>query len=174
MYHLRLLSACVILTFVAADARAQACKEPPRNPQIMQIRADGGAPQFVDNRCPGVSGSRNGDLCSSAGERPEIQFILTGSAASDWRFVRMELSSNGSDWGAPALPAGVLADFDFASASDQARGIPSARVDGNRMIVANDNCNRFEVHYRLVLSGPDGEAILHPIIRNGGTGGMGN
>jgi len=171
MKNFRLACVATVLLCPVADAWAQACGDPPRNPQLMHVDVIDGKPTFADNLCPGKPGSRPGDMCNAAGARPEIRFILRGEAASSWSFLRMELSSNGSDYGSPNLPTGALQDFTFASPQDEAAGRPAARITGNTMFVTNDNCNRFEVHYKVVVRDPSGnEMEVDPIIRNGGIG----
>jgi hypothetical protein len=166
---------CVASLLTVQQVHAQACNQPPRNPQNVSVQIIGGAPTFTNRFCSD-SGGRPGDLCNGVGDRPRMVFMLQGAGASEWRFVRMELSVDGSSWTNPALPAGVYSDLGFSSNPadpNRVRGWPPTSINGagNQMTVRNDNCNAFDIHYRLVLRHESGrEEYLHPRLENKGVG----
>ena len=179
MNHRETLSAALTLMLGAAAAGpgyAQSCSEPPRNPQNVGLEVVNGQPVFTNRFC-NDPGSRPGDLCNEIGDRPRMVFKLQGQGANQWRFVRMELSVDGSNWSNPALPAGVYDDLGFSgdpNDPDRVRGWPPVSINGSgrQMEVRNDNCHEFDIHYRLLLESTSGEQVYaHPRLRNGGIGG---
>lgn len=166
---------CLASLFVVQQVHAQDCNQPPRNPQNVSVQIVSGTPAFSNRFC-NESGSQPGDLCNAVGDRPRMVFMLQGAGANEWRFVRMELSADGSNWNNPLLPAGAYSDLGFSgnpSDPDRVRGWPPASINGagNQMTVRNDNCNAFDIHYRLVLRHESGlEEYLHPRLENKGVG----
>jgi hypothetical protein len=156
-----------------SDAVAQSCSEPPRNPQNVRVEIVDGEPVFTNHFCPSANGAP-GDLCNAFGDRPRMVFKLQGPGSNPWRFLRMELSADGTDWNNPSLPDGVYEDLGFSSDpgdGDRVRGWPPVSLNGSgkQMTVRNDNCFEFDVYYRLILEHEDGRQVpLHPRLRNRG------
>lgn len=157
----------------ASQAQAQACKDTPRNAQNVGLEIVDGQPDFTNRFC-NEPGAQPGDLCNEIGSRPRMVFKLQGQGANQWRFVRMELSVDGVSWSNPVLPAGAYEDLGFSSNPgdpDRTRGWPPVSINGGgrQMTVRNDNCNTFDIHYRLLLESNSGEQVYaHPRLRNGG------
>ena len=163
----------IAAALTASLAQAQSCNEPPRNPQNVALEIVNGQPDFTNRFC-NEPGAQPGDLCNEIGARPSMVFKLQGQGANQWRFVRMELSVDGNNWTNPSLPAGAYDDLGFSgnpADPDRVRGWPPVSINGsgNQMTVRNDNCNAFDIHYRLLLESNSGEQVYaHPRLRNGG------
>ena len=167
---------CVLVgTVIVTDASAQACKQTPRSPQNIVLEIDGGQPQFRSKACT-EAGAQPGDMCNEIGAKPRIVFKLQGASSNGWRLVRMELTTSGGGWSNPVLPNGAYEDFGFStdpSNPDRVKGWApgSLNSSGNQLTVRNDNCNAFDVDYRVVLSDPSGNLhYAHPRVLNKGGG----
>lgn len=161
----------VAASFGVTDTQAQQCPGNSHAPQTFNIVVNDGEPSFEGNTCPGQPGKKPGDACNKKGDRPQMRFKLKGNVRG-WSLVRMELSHDGVTFPDSNLPAGAYADFSFANEGDWRNGWPEGelRANGKQLWVNNDNCETFDVHYRVLLKGPDGERYVHPVIQNRGVG----
>jgi hypothetical protein len=148
------------------------CLVPGKAAKHIDILVDANSqPKFAGgNACPGKAGAKDGDICMSINEKPDIKFTKTGDDKDKWEFVEFQLSGNGVDWPG-VLPAGVYSDFEFGSDTALQTGRPYWTVNGHYMHVQNNNCHEFTVHYRLILKNgtTDEVVVLHPVMDNTGT-----
>jgi len=149
-----------------------ACLSPGSAAKHIDINVfSGSEPEFAAaNACPGNASAKDGDICMAINEKPDVRFIKQGADKSDWEFVDFQLSSDGESWPGN-LPVGAYSDFEFGSDDALLTGRPYFSISGNSMLVQNNNCHEFTVHYRITLKNTTTNEVirLHPVMDNTGT-----
>jgi len=159
------------LTSTSALA-AHSCLTPGSAAKFIKIDiAEDADPVFADgNLCPGSADPKDGDICIDINEKPDIRFVKKGHDKGKWEFIDFQLSSNKVIWPG-VLPAGAYSDFQFGSDLGLITGRPVYRIQGESMLVQNNNCHEFTVYYRVVLKHVNTNKVvrLHPVMDNKGT-----
>jgi len=155
-----------------AFAAKPACLSPGAASKHIDINIYAGSdPVWAsDNKCPGNAAAKDGDICMSINEKPDIKFILKGADKGDWEFIDFQLSADGITWPG-TLPVGAYSDFEFGSDAALNTGKPYFSLSGPSMHVQNNNCHEFTVYYRVTLKETSSGKVvrLHPVMKNTGT-----
>ncbi len=169
VFSLIIVSCCWSCAFAQVPP---SCLSPGAAAKFIDIDIAAGAdPVFAAaNSCPGSADAKDGDICISVNEKPDIRFIKQGADKAKWEFIDFQLSDDGVSWPG-VLPAGAYSDFQFGSDTALNTGRPFYKINGNSMLVQNNNCHEFKVNYRVTLKKTaTGKVIrLHPVMDNKGT-----
>lgn len=168
---LSMTAVATVVLFSSNVMAAKPCVTGAGAPQeiIVEVTGAGADPAFKNDFCGAAKGK--GSVCNGLNQKPDFKFKLEDASDEDWKFVRLELSGDGTNWPG-TLPPGAYSDFLFDSDDGLLTGRPSVDViaDGAQMKVQNNNCHAFTVYYRVVMKNGAGKFVrLHPVIENGGT-----
>ncbi len=174
LFNLSVFSLIITLCCLTSTSAlaAHSCLTPGAAAKFIEIEIGSGLdPVFASgNACPGNPGATDGDICISINEKPDVRFVKKGTDMAKWEFIDFQLSSDNVNWPG-VLPAGAYSDFQFGSDPGLITGRPVYRLQGNSMLVQNNNCHEFKVYYRVVLKHVNTNKVvrLDPAMDNKGT-----